>query len=54
MTSYESINFNGLSKTVPDGLMLVFQQPDNIFHFELAFAAAYLLLHADVIPGLRV
>jgi len=41
MTSYESINFNWLSKTVPDGLILVFQQPDNIFPFELPFAAAY-------------
>jgi hypothetical protein len=24
-----------------DSLMLVFQQPDNIFPFELPFAAAY-------------
>jgi hypothetical protein len=33
-----------LSKTphaLADGLMLVFQQPDNIFPFESAFAAAY-------------
>jgi hypothetical protein len=30
-----------LISALADSLMLVFQQPDNIFPFESAFAAAY-------------
>jgi hypothetical protein len=38
------VRYAALSKmphALADGLMLVFQQPDNIFPFESAFAAAH-------------